>query len=192
MTEFNNRKNRFLWELDAARKAASQEAFAEASAIAAKPTVADESTQQTQPAAEQPKTQPKKKDYWFKDTSTVVERYLQRVHLVNLPKDFRTRLRLSHYEHHAYGSDFSVSFQTIDAIVKSCAMWRDYLENPEDFDNLVCLETCSMVEIHASVISARNFYEKQGAHGVHLKKDACPSELFTTVVTYDGSVKTFH
>ncbi|MBQ2835618.1 MAG: hypothetical protein IJE68_02135 [Clostridia bacterium] len=131
-----------------------------------------------------------KKD-WFKDYGIVTTRYLQEVYLINTPTDFPKRLNMANSRHESVVKSLKLSFNTLDGIVKSCEKWKDYLADQQSFELLVCLEVMSMTKIHASVIAARNFHEKQGAMGVRLKDDVYIPYLFTTIVSHFGEVMVY-
>ena len=131
------------------------------------------------------------KQPWFKNYGIVTTRYLQQVHHINTISGLAKKLNIANSRHPSDEKALNLSFQTIDAIIDSCEKWRKYLADQESFELLVCLEVISMAKIHASVISERNFSKRQGASGVRLNCDAYIPRLFTTVVSYHGSLQIF-
>lgn len=124
---------------------------------------------------------------WAKDTPLVICKYLTEVHNVQVPQDFIQQITDAHNRFHASEKKISFSLNLVDVIYSACAMWREYLENPEEvFDQLVCQEILSMVCIKTSVLAGRNFAEKQG---LPLKKQ--PPFLFTTIVTEHGALRVY-
>ena len=128
-----------------------------------------------------------RRENWTTDTALVICEYLKAVHNILLPEDFAEQIVSAHNEFHLIQKHIPFPFQTVDAIVSSCNLWRPYIaDSKEIFDKLVCLEILSMARIHASVIAGRNFTQQ---HSLPLKEN--PPFLFTTIVTEHGTLKVY-
>jgi len=128
---------------------------------------------------------------WFHDNAQVISRYIEEVHFINTPEDFPAALKREFYKNYASDKNSSISFVTLDSIVRSCEKWLPYLEDRKSFELLVCLEVLSMAKIHSSVISARNIYQKQVAEGVRIKEGVSIPSRFTTIVTFHGNLEVY-
>ena len=126
-----------------------------------------------------------KNEPWAENSNEVFSRYLKDVYNINVPEDFHEQLELATNEHFAYSRKFFLSYKHLDAVIKSCLEWLDFLENSKEvFDELVCKEVLSMARIHTSVISGRNIGNQPG---IRLKKS--PPHLLVTIVTIDAYVR---
>ena len=122
---------------------------------------------------------------WTKETTGIMAEYLKDVYQINIPEDFAHQLACDHCVFHAFSRGIEVTERTIDTIVKSCSLWKDYLDDTDaSFSNLVCNEVLSMVRIHTSVIAGRNISE---VPGVSLKET--PPYLKVTIVTLEGALR---
>lgn len=173
-----NRKRAFVNQLSILRQNAARAAERERNAAKAG----------NAPNAETDKTSQKE---WFNNYGIITTRYLKEVYSINTIKGLAHQLNLANSKHDSVEKSINLYFRTIDCIVESCEKWRKYLADQESFDLLVCLEVISMAKIHTSVIAARNFHERQGARGVHIKNDVSIPYLFTTVVSYHGTLQVF-
>ena len=82
-------------------------------------------------------------------------------------------------------ANFSISKKAIDSTIAACNMWKDFIDM-DYYDLLVCNQILCMIQTHSSVISARNFQEKQG---FPLKVQ--PSKTFVTIVNYMGNLTVY-
>ena len=112
--------------------------------------------------------------------ATLIQKYLEEVYQIKTSTEFLKELITAHFKYHEY-CNFNMPFNVVDAIFISCEMWKDYLASEEDFNNLICGEIISYVEIHCSVIRTRDFHKKTN---INLK--SLPHKDFGTIVSYNG------
>ena len=122
---------------------------------------------------------------WGESHETWITKYLERVHDIHVPANFSRKLKFSYLKYYRTGNH--VSLDTIDSIITACKYWEEYLQTEEDFFTLVCDEVNSMVRIHTSVISFRNFKEQ---HPKVQWKNEVPFG-FTTIVTIGGTIQVY-
>ena len=109
--------------------------------------------------------------------------YLQKTHGIQLADEYILQLNQLNAKYRR--SSFSVSIKAIDTTITACNMWKDFIDM-DYYDLLVCKQILCMVQTHSSVISARNFQEKQG---FPLKVQ--PSKTFVTIVNYMGNLTVY-
>ena len=79
---------------------------------------------------------------------------------------------------------FYMGSLTVDSIAEAAKKWREYLQDPEDFESLLRTEIVSMLCCHASVFSVY-FCEKNGFKMV----EARPSPSYSIIIDREGNVK---
>lgn len=107
---------------------------------------------------------------------------LREVHCIVVPNDFEERLLSAHYSVSA--AQLSISNQAITSVVNACREWAKYLQNPADFDKLVCYEILTLAVSHSCVLS-NYFLEKEAFQLV----DDKPGYSYATVIDMLGNVK---
>lgn len=109
--------------------------------------------------------------------------YLQITHSFQLLDDYIVILNTP--KRRCRKANFSISKKAIDSTITACNMWKAFIDM-DYYDLLVCNQILCMVQTHSSVISARNFQEKQG---FPLKVQ--PSKTFVTIVNYMGNLTVY-
>ena len=109
--------------------------------------------------------------------------YLKKTHGIQLLDEYIEILSTPKYRRRT--ANFSVSIKAIDSTIAACNMWKEFIDI-DYYNLLVCEQILCMVQTHSSVISARNFQEKQG---FPLKVQ--PSKTFVTIVNYIGNLTVY-
>lgn len=109
-----------------------------------------------------------------------VSEYLKEIYGVEVPEDFPEELGAAHATFH--GNEFSISFDSIDAVVSACDLWKEYIAKTTDYNRLICEQVLSMIRIHAAVIATRDIVKSD----IQLRKQ--PSYVYSVQVTYDGLI----
>lgn len=109
-----------------------------------------------------------------------VTEYLKEVYWVDVPENFPEELCTAYFTFHS--GELDLSFDTVDAIVFACSLWKEYIAKTLDYNHLICDQVLSMVRIHAAVIATRDIVKA----GIQLRKQ--PSYGYSVQVTYDGLI----
>lgn len=109
-----------------------------------------------------------------------VAEYLKEVYGVDVPENFPEELCTAYFTFHS--GELDLSFDTVDAIVFACSLWKEYIAKTLDYNRLICEQVLSMIRIHAAVIATRDIVKSD----IQLRKQ--PSYSYSVQVTYDGLI----